>query len=145
MKLTITTPAEILVETEGVVSVRAADASGWFGIRDGHADFLTVLDPSVMSWKNGDGTQHFAALQGGVLSVRGGAHVAVATREAFVGDDLDRLAAGEKVSLLASLASRNDAAAHTAIADQLLAPDAAVRQAAIGALANLGTPPSCRS
>ncbi len=104
MKLTITTPAEILVETEGVVSVRAADASGWFGIRDGHADFLTVLDPSVMSWKNGDGTQHFAALQGGVLSVRGGAHVAVATREAFVGDDLDRLAA----DLAAATASARD-------------------------------------
>lgn len=52
--------------------------------------------------------------------------------------EMDRLAAGEKVSLLASLASRNDAAAHTAIADQLLASDAVVRQAAIGALADLG-------
>ena len=50
MKLRITDPTAILVDTD-VRSVRAEDASGSFGILSGHADFLTVLGVSIVSWR----------------------------------------------------------------------------------------------
>ena len=42
-----------------VVSVRAEDASGSFGILPGHADFLTSLAPSVVRWRRRDGRAAF--------------------------------------------------------------------------------------
>ena len=68
--------------------VRAEDASGSFGILPRHADFLTSLVISVVSWQSGDGTRRYCAVRHGVLSVAGGHDVAVATREAVPGDDL---------------------------------------------------------
>jgi F-type H+-transporting ATPase subunit epsilon len=50
MKLRITDPTAILVDTD-VRSVRAEDASGSFGILSGHADFLTALGVSIVSWR----------------------------------------------------------------------------------------------
>ena len=91
MRLLITTPTVVVVDRTDVVSVRAEDESGGFGILDGHADFLTALTVSVVSWRQADGVQRFCAVRRGVLSVSGGAEVAIATREALVGDDLDRL------------------------------------------------------
>ncbi|MEO0035305.1 MAG: synthase epsilon subunit [Pseudomonadota bacterium] len=93
MRLVIATPTRILVERDDVAALRAEDATGWFGLRPGHADFLTVLEPSVVTWTDSAGADRYAALRGGVLTVRGGAEIEIASREAFVGDDLDRLEA----------------------------------------------------
>lgn len=90
MKLTVTTPARIAVTADGVRHVRARDASGSFGILPGHADFVTALEVSVVSWRDAGGGEHHAAVRGGVLRVRGD-EVDVATREAVVGDDLAEL------------------------------------------------------
>jgi len=91
MKLTVSTPLALLVEAEDVQAVRAEDDSGSFGILPGHADFLTALGVSVMTWRDQAGGEHHVALRGGVLEVIGGRDVSVATREAVCGDDLDRL------------------------------------------------------
>lgn len=91
MRLVVTTPAQVMVDVDGVLSLRAEDASGWFGVRPGHCDLLTVLQPSVMSWVGADDAECFAAVRGGVLTVRDGALVEVATREAFIGTDLGTL------------------------------------------------------
>jgi len=90
MRLRITDPSEILVDRE-VRSVRAEDASGSFGLLDGHADFLTVLEVSVVSWRDADGGAGYCAVRNGVLTVTDGREVAIATREGHVGDDLDTL------------------------------------------------------
>jgi F-type H+-transporting ATPase subunit epsilon len=90
MKLRITDPAEILVDCE-IRSLRAEDASGSFGILDGHADFLTVLEVSVVSWRDAAGRAGYCAVRGGILTVSGGNEVAIATREGHVGDGLDSL------------------------------------------------------
>ena len=74
-----------------VVGVRAEDESGSFGILEGHADFLTALTVSVVSWRRTDEVRRFCAVRRGVLSVSRGSLVAIATREALVGDDLDHL------------------------------------------------------
>jgi F-type H+-transporting ATPase subunit epsilon len=88
MRLFITEPARVVADHDDVVSVRAEDASGSFGILPGHADLLTVLTPSVVGWHRADGQAGWCAVLRGVLSVRGGREVAIATRQAQLGDDL---------------------------------------------------------
>ena len=91
MRLRITTPLEVVVDQDGVQALRAEDLSGGFGILGGHADFLTSLAVSVVSWKTTDKTRHFCAVRRGVLSVDGGKDISIATREAVLGDDLATL------------------------------------------------------
>ncbi len=91
MRLLITTPTAIVVDEANVTSVRAEDDSGSFGILGGHADFLTALKISIVSWHAADKPVRYCAVRRGVLSMTGGAEVAIATREAIAGDDLDRL------------------------------------------------------
>jgi F-type H+-transporting ATPase subunit epsilon len=89
MRLRIVTPLSVVVD-EDADSLRAQDASGSFGIRSGHAPFLTALAVSILRWKT-DGLERFCALRGGVLTVTGSTTVAISTREAVVGDDLATL------------------------------------------------------
>jgi F-type H+-transporting ATPase subunit epsilon len=91
MKLRIITPISVIIDEDGVLAVRAEDASGGFGILPHHADFLTSLTISVVGWKSRDGARHYCAVCRGVLSVSGGRDVAIATREAVTGDDLATL------------------------------------------------------
>jgi F-type H+-transporting ATPase subunit epsilon len=91
MRLSITVPTALVVELDDVVHVRAEDASGAFGILRRHADFLTVLETSAVSWRHADGAERHCAVRGGVLTVRGGERIAIATRDAVLGDDLARL------------------------------------------------------
>jgi F-type H+-transporting ATPase subunit epsilon len=91
MKLRITSPLEVVVDEDGVQALRAEDASGSFGILAGHADFLTSLAISVVSWKTKVGNRRYCAVRRGVLSVEDGEIVSVATREAVLGDDLATL------------------------------------------------------
>jgi F-type H+-transporting ATPase subunit epsilon len=90
MRLLITTPTAVVVD-EDVVSIRAEDESGGFGILAGHADFTTALGVSVISWRLRGDRQRFCAVRRGVLSVSKGKETAIATREAIVDDDLARL------------------------------------------------------
>ncbi len=91
MRLAVSTPLAIVVEADDVVHLRAEDETGAFGILEDHADFLTALPVSVITWRDARGTEHHVAVRGGMLEVRGGAMIAVATREAIASDDLRRL------------------------------------------------------
>ena len=91
MRLLITTPTAVVVDDPDVAALRAEDESGSFGILHGHADFLTALAISVVAWKRSDGAQRYCAVRRGVLRVSTGNEVAIATREAIPGDDLDHL------------------------------------------------------
>jgi len=93
LHLIVTTPAKVLAEADNVVSVRAEDPSGSFGILPGHADLLTVLTPSVVHWRGADGATSFCAVRGGVFTVSAGRNVAVACREGVVSDSLQDLEA----------------------------------------------------
>ena len=88
MRLRIVTPLSVVIDEEGVLTVRAEDATGSFGILPHHADFLTSLAISVVSWESGDATRHYCAVRHGIFSITGGSDVAIATREAVLGDDL---------------------------------------------------------
>jgi F-type H+-transporting ATPase subunit epsilon len=91
MRLIITEPARVVADHDDVASIRAEDASGSFGILRGHADLITVLTPSVVAWHHEDGRPGWCAVRRGVLSVHAGREVAIATRQAQLGDDLAAL------------------------------------------------------
>src|SRR5579863_10341824 len=91
MRLVITTPLNLVADIDDVVHVRAEDETGSFGILDHHAEFLTALAVSVVSWRQASGREEHCAVRGGVLSVSGD-KVAIATRQAILGDDLNHLA-----------------------------------------------------
>lgn len=91
MRLRILTPLAVVVDQDDIAALRAEDATGGFGILPHHADFLTALTIGVVGWRRADGGQGYCAVRGGVLSVTCGQDIAVATREAVAGDDLDRL------------------------------------------------------
>jgi F-type H+-transporting ATPase subunit epsilon len=93
VRLTIATPAAVLIDVDGVRSLRAEDQSGAFGVLPGHADLVTVLPPSVLRWTRDGEPTRYCALGGGVLTISGGTCVAVACRRGVLGDDLDRLEA----------------------------------------------------
>jgi len=91
VRLTVATPLAIVIEVSDVAHLRAEDDTGAFGILPGHADFLTALAVSVASWRDDRGVEHHVAVRGGMLEVRDGEAIAIATPEAVPGDDLHRL------------------------------------------------------
>jgi F-type H+-transporting ATPase subunit epsilon len=89
----VATPLAIVVEADNVAHLRAEDETGAFGILPGHADFLTALTMSVVSWRDDRGIEHHIAVRGAMLEVRSGQTIAIATPEAVTGDDLRQLEA----------------------------------------------------
>lgn len=114
MRLLLTDPAHVIADHPDIVSLRAQDASGGFGILPGHADLLTVLSVSVVSWRHQDGRAGYCAVRGGILTVREGREIAVATREGQLGDSVEQLERAVLASFLAAQdAERNERVAQT--------------------------------
>ena len=90
MRLTVATPTEIVEDAGDILSCRAEDETGAFGIQPGHADFVTVLPMSVVAWKDA-AREGFVVVRGGVLTVRGGSKIYVAARGAWREDQLAKL------------------------------------------------------
>lgn len=91
MRLLVTTPLSVVVDAEDVRHVHGEDGTGAFGILPGHADFITVLTISVVTWRDGAGREHHVAVRGGVLTVRDGSLVEIAARDAVGEETLRRL------------------------------------------------------
>jgi F-type H+-transporting ATPase subunit epsilon len=123
MKLVITTPTEIAVDEEPVRYVRAEDSSGAFGVEPRHADLLTTLAICVVRWRDERNVEHYAAVRGGVLRVRDGKVVEIATREAVVSNDLGHL----RTQVLSAM-TKNVEAEQSARSGALRLEHAAVRQ-----------------
>jgi len=91
VRLLVTTPTALVLDAPDVSYLRAEDETGAFGVLPGHADFLTVLAVSVITWRGATGSSHHLAVRGGVLTVRDGSEIQLATREAIGEDTLARL------------------------------------------------------
>jgi len=91
MRLLVTTPLSVVVDVADVRHIRAEDETGAFGILPGHADFVTVLTVAVLTWRDEAERVHYIAVRGGVLTVRDGDLVEVATGDAVGEDSLRRL------------------------------------------------------
>jgi F-type H+-transporting ATPase subunit epsilon len=90
LELEILVPDGVVVREE-VAAVRAADASGSFGLLPNHQAFLTLLVPCVLSFRTPGGAERYAAADGGVLLLEDG-RVQVVTRDAVVADSLTEVA-----------------------------------------------------
>ncbi|HXQ47914.1 MAG TPA: F0F1 ATP synthase subunit epsilon [Caulobacteraceae bacterium] len=112
MKLLIATPSAVVADYADVTAVRAEDESGEFGILPHHADFVTALSVSIVGWRRAGGKQGYCAVRGGLLTVSGGADVAIATREAILGDDLASLEAVVRGKLAAEAEEERQARSH---------------------------------
>jgi F-type H+-transporting ATPase subunit epsilon len=87
-KLNIITPTGMF--TRDVRHVRLRDGTGFFGVMKGHADFLTVLVPSLCYYLDMDGREVFLAVDEGVFTVRDGV-ATLASREVFESEDAEKL------------------------------------------------------
>jgi F-type H+-transporting ATPase subunit epsilon len=97
LELEVLAPDGVVIRAQ-VRAVRAADASGEFGLWPGHEVFLTVLVPGVLSICRQDGTDCFVAVDGGLLAVEGKA-VTVVTRDAVAAERLTDVAEAAKSML----------------------------------------------
>lgn len=85
-------PTEVVVD-EPVRKIVAEAANGSFCLKPRHTDFLTALVPGILSFTASDETEHFLAVDEGVL-VKHGGEVLVSTRQAVRGlrlEELERL------------------------------------------------------
>jgi F-type H+-transporting ATPase subunit epsilon len=87
-KLNIVTPTGMF--SREVRHVRLRDGSGFFGVMKGHADFLTVLVPSLCYYLDREGREVFLAVDEGIFTVRDGV-ATLASREVFESEDAARL------------------------------------------------------
>jgi F-type H+-transporting ATPase subunit epsilon len=90
MKLEILVPDGVVLDTP-IRGLRAADASGLFGLWPNHEDFATLLVPCVLSYRDEEDREHYAAVDGGVLVLQRG-QVSVGTREAVLADRIEEVA-----------------------------------------------------
>jgi len=89
LNLKVLLPSEVLLEEE-VEKVTAEAENGFFTILPRHVDFVASLVPSIFSYQDKAGTEHFLALDNGVL-VKQGDRVYVSAATAVPGDDLGYL------------------------------------------------------
>ena len=90
MELEIMVPDGVVVQTR-ISALSAANASGRFGLLPRRQKFLTLLVPCVLSFREADGRERYAAADGGALLMTKG-RVSIVTREAVVADRLDEVA-----------------------------------------------------
>lgn len=90
MNLEILVPDGVVLDTP-IRGLRAADASGLFGLWPHHEDFATLLVPCVLSYRDEEDCEHYAAVDGGVLVLQRG-QVSVGTREAVLADRVEEVA-----------------------------------------------------
>jgi F-type H+-transporting ATPase subunit epsilon len=101
LHLEIRVPDSVVLSA-AVASVQAQDASGRFGVLPHHEAFLTLLVPCVLSFRPGgrggvppideeDGSERYAAVDGGVLLLEDDA-VSIVTREAALAGSLEEVA-----------------------------------------------------
>ncbi len=90
MRLRVSTPTHVVVYRE-VTYVQAEDPSGRFGILPGHERYLTVVVPSILSFRETKGgAENYVAVRHGTLRVTKD-EVQVAVRDAYASNDLAEL------------------------------------------------------
>lgn len=109
MQLEILTADGVVVQAT-IGALRAADASGQFGLRPGHEAFLTVLVPGVLIYRTVDGQERYVAVDGGVLLLEDD-RVSVVTRDAVGAERLEEVCDAAAAMLAAREAAERTARA----------------------------------
>lgn len=90
LELELMVPDGVVLKSR-INGLSAADASGRFGLLPGHELFVTVLEPGLVSFRDEQDRERFAAVDGGVLVINDN-HVSIACREAVVAERLEDVA-----------------------------------------------------
>ncbi len=112
IELEILVPDGAVVQTHAV-SVRAADATGRFGLLPNHEPFVTLLVPCILEYQDDRGHAHYAAADGGVLLMQEN-RVSVVTREAVLADRIEQVADAAQAMLEARRTAEKGARAEFA-------------------------------
>jgi F-type H+-transporting ATPase subunit epsilon len=89
MKLKVSVPNDVRFDEE-VAKIKAEAEDGWFCILPKHVDFVTALEPGILSFDLPGGETEYLATDHGVL-VKCGRDVSISTRTAIRGHDLGDL------------------------------------------------------
>ncbi len=89
MKLKILLPAKVLLEEE-VEKVTAEAENGFFTILPRHVDFVSALVPSIFTYVTSGGSEHYLALDEGIL-IKQGDQLYVSAARAVQGESLEVL------------------------------------------------------
>jgi F-type H+-transporting ATPase subunit epsilon len=87
-RLKIVTPTRIF-ERE-IKHIRLKDATGFFGIMNGHVDFLTILLPSLGYYTDINDNEVFFAVDGGIFRVKEGV-ITLTSRGVFESEQAGKL------------------------------------------------------
>ena len=122
LEFEILAPDGVVVQ-EQILGLRAADATGQFGLWPNHEPFLTLLAPCVLYFRAQDGKERYAAVDGGVLRSQAG-KVSIVTRDAVKAERLEEVADAATAMLEArrkrEMAAKTDfAALQTSLLRQL--------------------------
>jgi F-type H+-transporting ATPase subunit epsilon len=67
----LVTPVGVLID-EHVREVTAVNPLGEFGVLPEHVDFITSLEPGILTVRGSDGGEHFYLIHGGLAEVKDG-------------------------------------------------------------------------
>jgi F-type H+-transporting ATPase subunit epsilon len=90
LELEILVPDGVVVHCR-IAALRGNDATGSFGIWPGHEAFVTVLEPGLLMYRLEDGTERFAAVDGGVLLLENN-QVSITSRDVAAAERLEQVA-----------------------------------------------------
>ncbi len=91
MHLTVMTPVETVLDAQAA-KILAEAVNGAFCLLPGHVDLVTILTKGIFSYVDASETEHFLAVDAGVLVKQGG-RVFVSCRHAVKGAALGELRA----------------------------------------------------
>jgi F-type H+-transporting ATPase subunit epsilon len=89
MNLAVLTATETIVNASQVDKISGEAGNGSFTLLPRHIDFVTALDPGILSYVSG-GREYFLAVDRGIL-VKAGPNVTVSSRNAAYGPGLENL------------------------------------------------------
>jgi F-type H+-transporting ATPase subunit epsilon len=89
LHLKILLPAGVEVETE-INKLSAEAENGHFTLLPRHIDFVSALVPGICYYQTADGSEHYLAIDDGIL-VKQGDQVYISAARAIPGDDLEQL------------------------------------------------------
>jgi F-type H+-transporting ATPase subunit epsilon len=105
-------PTQVLLREE-VIRIKAEAENGWFGLLPHHADFVTSLVPGILVFQAQDKPEEYLAIDRGTL-VKCGPEVAISTRSAIRGSNLEQLKKDVTAQFLAQQEREKEAFAYEA-------------------------------
>lgn len=90
MNLKILLPHQILAEINNVKSIVVETSEGSYCLLSQRLDCVAAVVPGIFTYETNSGEKHYLAVDEGIL-VKAGSQVMLSVRNAFFGEDLEKL------------------------------------------------------